>query len=160
MQKITPCLWFNNQAEEAVALYCSVFKNSKKLQVTHYGDSGSKASGQPKGMVMTISFEVEGQQFTALNGGPHFKFTPAISLVVNCESQAEVDEVAAKLTSGGGEIGHCGWVTDKFGLSWQIVPKALFEFMRDPHKGERVMAALMEMKKIDLATLERAYKQA
>jgi len=153
MQKITPFLWFDNQAEEAMNFYVSIFKNSKIGKVVRYGDAGPG----PKGSVMTATFELEGQQFTALNGGPHFKFTEAISFVVDCKSQEEVDELWEKL-SAGGEPGHCAWLKDKFGLSWQIVPSVLVELLSnpDPAKSKRVMAAMLKMTKIDIAKLKQA----
>ena len=155
MQKITPCLWFDNQAEEAMNHYVSIFKNSKAGSVTRYGGAGPG----PKGSVMTASFELEGQQFTALNGGPHFKFTEAISFVVNCATQEEVDELWDKLSEGG-QTQQCGWLKDKFGLSWQIVPSVLIELMTDPdpEKTRRVTEAMLQMTKIDIATLRRAYE--
>lgn len=158
MQKITPCLWFDDNAEEAVKFYISLFRNSKTLQISHYGEAGSRVAGRPKGSVMTITFQLDGQEFIALNGGPHFKFTPAISLMVNCESQAEIDEYWDKL-SAGVETQPCGWLMDKFGVSWQIVPTALAEMMQDDQaeKSERVMKATLEMEKLDLPTLEKAY---
>jgi predicted 3-demethylubiquinone-9 3-methyltransferase (glyoxalase superfamily) len=157
MQKITPCLWFDSQAEEAVKFYVSLFRNSKVGKVTRYGDAGSQAAGQPKGSVMTVSFQLEGQDFTALNGGPHFKFSEAISLVVNCETQQEVDDLWERLSKGG-EVLDCGWVKDKYGLAWQIVPTVLFELMvdKDPAKTERVMQAMLGMKKLDIRELKRA----
>ena len=153
MQKIHPFLWFDNQAEEAMNFYVSIFKNSKIGKVVRYGDAGPG----PKGSVMTATFELEGQQFTALNGGPHFKFTEAISFVVDCKSQEEVDELWEKL-SAGGEPGHCAWLKDKFGLSWQIVPSVLVELLSnpDPAKSKRVMAAMLKMTKIDIAQLKQA----
>ena len=157
MQKITPFLWFDNQAEEAVNFYVSVFKNSKVGTIARYGDSGPG----PKGSVMTIAFELDGQNFTALNGGPHFKFTEAISLVVNCANQEEVDYFWGKLTADGGQEVQCGWLKDKYGLSWQVVPKILPELVQsgDPKKSERVMKALMQMKKLDVAKLKEAAEQ-
>jgi predicted 3-demethylubiquinone-9 3-methyltransferase (glyoxalase superfamily) len=157
MQKITPFLWFNDQAEEAVRSYVSTFKNSKVGTVTRYGDAGPG----PKGTVMTASFELDGMQFTALNGGPQFKFTEAISFVVNCETQQEIDEFWTKLSQGG-KPGQCGWLTDRFGLSWQIVPRTLGELMRggDAARSQRVMAALLKMTKLDIAALTRAAEQA
>jgi len=154
MQKITPFLWFDNQAEEAMNFYVSIFKNSKTLSCTRYGDAGPG----PKGTVLVASFELDGQEFMALNGGPRFKFTEAVSFVVNCETQAEIDEMWAKL-SAGGEESQCGWLKDKFGLSWQVVPPILSKLMqdKDPQKSNRVMQALLQMKKIDIATLQRAY---
>ena len=155
MQKITPFLWFDSNAEEAMNFYTSIFKNSKIGQVRRYGESGPG----PKGSVMTATFQIEGQEFMALNGGPTFKFTPAISFFVNCETQQEVDELWEKL-SAGGETMQCGWLTDKFGVSWQIIPKALGELMgdKDPQKAQRVMQAMMKMVKIDVAGLKTAYE--
>jgi predicted 3-demethylubiquinone-9 3-methyltransferase (glyoxalase superfamily) len=155
MQKISPFLWFDNQAEEAVNLYVSIFKNSKRGNVTRYGDAGPG----PKGSVMTASFELEGQQFTALNGGPHFKFTEAVSFVVNCETQEEVDELWDKLSEGG-QTQQCGWLKDKFGLSWQIIPSALPKLINDPdpQKSQRVMEAMLQMTKIDIAKLRQAHE--
>jgi predicted 3-demethylubiquinone-9 3-methyltransferase (glyoxalase superfamily) len=154
MQKITPFLWFDNNAEEAAQFYVSVFKNSRILAVTRYGDAGPG----PKGSVMVVSFQLEGQQFTALNGGPRFKFTEAFSFVVSCENQEEIDYYWNKLTAEGGQESACGWLKDKFGFSWQIVPTALGKLMidKDPKKANRVMQALLQMKKIDIATLEEA----
>jgi predicted 3-demethylubiquinone-9 3-methyltransferase (glyoxalase superfamily) len=153
-QKIATFLWFDANAEEAAKHYVSIFKNSKILSVTRYGDAGPG----PKGSVMTVNFQLEGQEFIALNGGPHFKFTEAISLLVNCDTQREVDELWSKL-SAGGEESQCGWLKDKYGLSWQIIPTALFELMqdRDPGKSKRVMEAMLQMKKIDIGLLEKAY---
>jgi predicted 3-demethylubiquinone-9 3-methyltransferase (glyoxalase superfamily) len=153
-QKITPFLWFDNQAEEAVKFYTSIFKNSKVGSVSRYGEAGPG----PKGSVMTMTFELDGQQFTALNGGPVFKFTEAISFVVHCETQAELDEFWEELSAGGQEV-QCGWLKDRFGLSWQIVPTALSELMQsgDPARSQRVMQALLQMKKIDIETLRKAY---
>ena len=155
IQKITPFLWFDQQAEEAANFYTSVFPNSKVEAVTRYGDSGPG----PKGSVMTVGFELDGQKFTALNGGPHFKFTEAISFVVTCETQQEVDEFWEKLSAGGQEV-QCGWLRDKYGLSWQIVPKPFIEMMKDPDAGrkERVMQAMMQMKKLDIARLQEAFR--
>jgi predicted 3-demethylubiquinone-9 3-methyltransferase (glyoxalase superfamily) len=160
MQKIIPHLWFDHQAEEAVRFYVSLFKNSKILNVARYGEAGAKMSGRPQGSVMTVTFQLAGQEFVALNGGPHFKFTEAISLLVNCETQAEVDELWEKLSEGG-EKGPCGWLKDRYGLSWQIVPTVLGEMMqdKDPKKTERVMEAVLQMKKLDIAGLKRAYEQ-
>ncbi len=156
MQKITTFLWFNDKAEEAVNFYISVFKNSKILRVSRYGDAGPG----PKGSLMVASFELDGQKFMALNGGPHFSFTPAISLLVNCETQEEVDEYWEKLTEGGKEV-QCGWLEDKFGLSWQIVPVAMGDLMSDPdpEKSKRVMEAMLKMKKLDINVLQAAYDQ-
>jgi predicted 3-demethylubiquinone-9 3-methyltransferase (glyoxalase superfamily) len=160
LQKITPNMWFDNQAEEAVNFYVSIFKNSKIGDITRYGEAAAEVSGKPKGSVMTITFQIEGQEFTALNGGPQFKFTEAISLLVNCESQQEVDELWAKLSEGG-EEGPCGWLKDKYGVSWQVVPRILDEMIRDPDpvKAERVMKAMLQMQKIDIAGLQQAYDQ-
>jgi predicted 3-demethylubiquinone-9 3-methyltransferase (glyoxalase superfamily) len=156
MQKISPFLWFDDQAEEAMNFYVSIFKNSKVGEVTLYGDAGPG----PKGSVMTASFELEGQQFTALNGGPHFKFTEAISFVVNCETQEEVDELWDRLAEDG-QTQQCGWLKDKFGLSWQIVPTVLIELMSDPDpdKSRRVTEEMLQMTKIDIAKLKRAYEE-
>jgi predicted 3-demethylubiquinone-9 3-methyltransferase (glyoxalase superfamily) len=160
MQKITPCLWFDNNAEEAAKFYVSIFKNSKVEHVTRYGEAGAKVSGRPKGSVMTATFEIEGQKFMALNGGPHFQLSEAISFIVNCGTQEEIDDFWEKL-SAGGEKGVCGWLKDKYGLSWQIVPTVLAEMMQDKDSGKtnRVMEAIMHMKKIDIARLEQAYRQ-
>ncbi len=155
MQKITPFLWFDNQAEEAMHHYVSIFKNSKAKGVTRYGDAGPG----PKGSVMTASFELEGQEFTALNGGPQFKFNEAISFVVSCRTQEEVEELWERLSEGG-KTQQCGWLKDKFGLSWQIVPVVLIELLSDPDpdKSRRVMEAMMQMTKIDIAKLRQAYE--
>jgi predicted 3-demethylubiquinone-9 3-methyltransferase (glyoxalase superfamily) len=160
MQKITPCLWFDDKAEEAVNFYASVFNKSKIKDVTRYGEAGAKVAGRPKGTVMTVTFELEGQEFMALNGGPVFKFSPAISLMVHCETQEELDELWEKLSSGG-EKGQCGWLTDKYGVSWQIVPAVLGEMLqdKDAERSERVMGALLQMNKFDIETLKRAYQQ-
>ena len=159
MQKITPFLWFDNNAEEAVNFYVSIFKNSKLGKVTRYNEASSKAAGRPEGSVMTMEFQLEGQNFTAINGGPHFKFTEAISFVVDCETQEEVDYFWNKLTADGGQESQCGWLKDKYGLSWQIVPRVLIEMIgdKDPQKAQRVMEAMLQMKEIDIATLKRAY---
>ena len=155
-QKITPFLWFDNQAEAAVNFYTSIFKNSKALGVSRYGEAGPR----PKGSVMTIAFELAGQEFIALNGGPQFKFTEAISFVVNCETQEEVDEFWEKLSEGGKKI-QCGWLKDKYGVSWQIVPTILGELMQsgDSARSQRVMQALLQMTKIDIEGLKKAYQQ-
>jgi len=157
MQKITPYLWFDGQAEEAVNLYTSIFKNSKVLNVSRYGEG----SPGPAGSVMTASFELDGQEFIALNGGPQYKFTEAISFLVNCKTQKEVDELWEKLTADGGEEGPCGWLKDKFGVSWQIIPTALGEMLSDPNpsKAQRVMEAMFKMKKIEIPLLKQAYEQ-
>jgi predicted 3-demethylubiquinone-9 3-methyltransferase (glyoxalase superfamily) len=156
MQKITPFLWFDNNAEEAMNFYVSVFKNSKVISVARYGDAGPG----PKGSVMTANFLLDGQEFVALNGGPQFKFTEAISFVVNCETQQEVDEFWEKLSEGG-EESMCGWLKDKYGLSWQIVPTILVKLLqdKDPVKAKRVMEAMLQMKKIDIKKLKQAYEQ-
>jgi len=155
MQKITPFLWFNDNAEEAMNFYLSVFRNSKALRVTRYGNGGPG----PEGRVMTASFLLYDQEFVALNGGPLFTFSPAVSFVVNCESQEEVDELWSKLSDGGTEE-RCGWLKDRFGLSWQIVPTALPKLLtdKDSQKSQRVMAAMMQMVKVDIAKLEKAYR--
>lgn len=154
MQKITPHLWFDNKAEEAAEFYTSIFKNSKILDTSYYGESAAEASGRPKGTVMTVTFELEGQRFMALNGGPVFKFSPAVS----CETQEEVNDIWQKLSEGG-ECEQCGWLKDKFGVSWQIVPKILGEMLqdKDTKKSERVMEALLRMKTIDIEDLRKAY---
>lgn len=153
MQTITPFLWFDNNAEEAAHFYTSIFKDSRITAVSHYGEAGPR----PKGSVMTIKFLINGQEFIALNGGPHFKFNEAISFVVNCETQQEIDEYWEKLTAGGKEV-QCGWLTDKFGLSWQIVPTILGQLLQDKDsaKANRVVQALMKMVKVDIETLKRA----
>jgi predicted 3-demethylubiquinone-9 3-methyltransferase (glyoxalase superfamily) len=160
MQKITTCLWFDTQAEEAVKFYTSVFKNSKTGTISRYDEATSKASGLPEGTVMVINFELEGREFMALNGGPIFKFNESISLVVNCKSQEEIDEYWKKLTENGGQESVCGWLKDKYGLSWQIVPAAMGEMMqdKDPEKTKRVMAAMMQMKKLDINLLKNAFE--
>ena len=158
MQKITPFLWYDDKAEEAANLYCSIFKNSKLGKVTRYDEASSKAAGRPAGSAMTVEFELEGQKFVGLNGGPHFKFTEAVSFVVNCETQEEVDYFWEKLTADGGAESQCGWLKDKYGLSWQVVPAILPELLqsKDAEKSHRVMKAMMQMKKIDIPTLQRA----
>jgi predicted 3-demethylubiquinone-9 3-methyltransferase (glyoxalase superfamily) len=159
MQKITPFLWFDDKAEEAANFYVSLFKNSKIVDTARYDEAGAKAAGRPKGSVMVIEFELEGQKFVALNGGPHFKFTEAVSFVVNCERQEEVDNFWDKLSEGG-EESQCGWLKDKYGLSWQVVPTALTEMLKDKdsEKSQRVMKAMLQMKKIDIPTLKQAYE--
>ena len=154
MQKISPFLWFNGKAEEAMNFYISIFKNSKILSVTRYGEAGPG----PKGTVMTAKFALNGQEFVALNGGPQFTFTEAISFVVNCETQQEVDELWEKLSEGG-QKSRCGWLKDKYGLSWQVVPTALVEMLqdKDAKKSNRVMQAMLQMNKIEIETLRRAY---
>ena len=154
MQKITPFLWFDNQAEEAANFYVSIFKNSEIISIARYG----KAGPGPEGGVMTVEFQLDGQKFVALNGGPHFKFTEAISFVMNCETQQEVDVYWEKLSEGG-EESMCGWLKDKYGLSWQIVPTILVKLLqdKDPVKAKRVMEAMLQMKKIDIKNLKQAY---
>jgi predicted 3-demethylubiquinone-9 3-methyltransferase (glyoxalase superfamily) len=160
MRKIAPFLWFDHKAEEAANFYIFIFKNSKILSITRYGEVAAKAAGRPKGSVMTVVFELEGQEFIALNGGPVFTFSPAISFVVNCKTQKEVDELWEKLSEGG-QKGQCGWLKDKYGVSWQIVPTVLGEMMqdKDPKKSEKVMKAMLQMDKIDIKTLKQAYEQ-
>ncbi|HEX3279866.1 MAG TPA: VOC family protein [Pyrinomonadaceae bacterium] len=161
MQKITPFLWFDDQAEEAVKFYTSIFKNSKVGKILRYGEEAAKVSqsGRPAGSVLTIEFEIEGQKFTALNGDPVFKFNESISFVVNCDTQKEVDYFWEKLTADGGQESQCGWLKDKFGLSWQVVPRALIDMLqdKDPKKSERVMKAMLQMQKLDIKTLKDAY---
>ena len=156
MQKITPFLWFDDKAEEAMNFYVSIFKNSKRGRISRYGEAGPG----PKGTVMVATFQLEGQDFIALNGGPHFKFTEAISLVVNCETQDELDAFWEKLSEGGSK-GQCGWLKDKYGLSWQVVPTALGKLMSDPNpeKSKRVMTAMLKMTKMDIQGLQQAYDQ-
>ena len=157
MQKITPFLWFDGKAEEAVNFYVSIFKNSKVGSITRYGDAGPG----PKGTVMIATFQLEGQDFVALNGGPQYSFTPAISLFVDCKTQEEVDDLWNKLSQGG-KTDRCGWLRDKYGLSWQIVPSTLRELLadKDPEKSKRVMKAMLQMTKIDIQGLKQAYDQA
>jgi predicted 3-demethylubiquinone-9 3-methyltransferase (glyoxalase superfamily) len=156
MQKISPFLWFDDQAEQAAKFYTSIFKNSKIGNVTHYPEGGPRAAGT----VMTVEFQLEGQDFIALNGGPMFKFTEAMSLSVDCSAQDEVDYFWEKLSADGGQTGPCGWLKDKFGLSWQVNPRILGEMLqdKDPAKAQRVMKAMMEMEKIDIAKLKQAYE--
>ena len=153
MQKITPFLWYDGNAEEAVNFYISIFKNSKMGKISRYGDAGPG----PKGSVMSMTFQIEGQEFSALNGGPQFKFTPAISFFVNCETQQEVDDLWEKL-SAGGRIDRCGWLQDKFGLSWQIIPTVLGQLLgdKDPQRAKRAMQAMLQMTKIDINKLQQA----
>lgn len=157
MQKIVPHLWFNDQAEEAVKFYTSIFKNSKIGTIAHYGESGAHVSGMPKGSVMTIDFKLEGQDFIALNGGPHFKFSPAISLLVNCETQEEIDALWSQL-SALPQAEQCGWLQDKYGLSWQIVPAVISQYVSNPETSERVMSAILKMKKIDINAIKQAVR--
>jgi predicted 3-demethylubiquinone-9 3-methyltransferase (glyoxalase superfamily) len=158
-QKITPCLWFDTQAEEAANTYVSIFENSRILRTSHYGKEGHEIHGREAGSVMTVEFEIEGQRFVALNGGPHFKFNEAVSFQVHCETQEEIDYFWSRLTEGG-EEGPCGWLKDRFGLSWQVVPKFLPGMLMDPdsEKSGRVTKAFLEMKKFDIAALQRAYE--
>lgn len=158
INKIVPCLWFNTEAEEAARFYVSIFKNSSIGGISHYGKAGLEVHGRPIGSVMTVAFTLEGQDFLALNGGPLFKFNEAVSLMVRCDSQEEIDYFWDKLgTTGGGEDGPCGWLKDKYGLSWQIVPANMPWLMADGERSDRAMAAVMQMKKLDMAALERAY---
>ena len=159
IQKITPFLWFDQDAEEAARFYISIFKNSKIIDVAHYGNSAADASGRPMGTVMIVRFELEGQLFMALNGGPVFKFSPAISFLVSCDTQKEVDDLWKSLSEGGEEE-QCGWLKDKFGVSWQMVPSVLGEMIQDKDemKSERVMGAMLQMKKIDIQRLRMAYE--
>ena len=160
VRKITPCLWFDDQAEQAAGFYTAIFKNSKVTAVSRYGEAGKEVHGRPVGSVMTVAFELEEQTFTALNGGPIFKFNEAISFQVGCETQAEVDHYWAKLSAGGDpNAQQCGWLKDKYGVSWQIVPRVLVEMLMDPDAGksQRVMTAMLRMKKIDIGELKRAY---
>ena len=161
IQKITTNLWFDTQAEQAAKFYASIFKNSKIGRITHYGKEGHEIHGISEGTVMTVEFQLEGQEFVALNGGPQFKFTEAISFIVNCESQEELDYFWEKLSEGGDEKAQvCGWLKDKYGVSWQIIPTALTEMLSDPdpEKSARVMNAMLQMKKIDIKTLKQAYE--
>ena len=157
MQRITPFLWFDNQAEAAAKFYTSIFKKSKITNVTHYGEAVAGAVGRPKGSVMTVEFELEGQHFVALNGGPVYKFNPAISFMVNCDTQAELDRYWKKLSAGGKEI-ECGWLTDKFGVSWQIVPSNLGKLLdgSKPEQVQRVMAEVMKMTKLNIKKMKQA----
>jgi predicted 3-demethylubiquinone-9 3-methyltransferase (glyoxalase superfamily) len=161
VQKLTPCLWFDHQAEEAAKYYTGIFKNSKIGRISRYGEVGREIHGRPPGSVMTVEFELEGQPFTALNGGPVFTFNEAVSLQIFCETQQEIDYYWDRLTKGGDEKAQqCGWLKDKYGLSWQVVPTVLSELMSDPdqEKSDRVMEALLQMKKLDVAELERAFE--
>ena len=158
MQKITPFLWFDDQAEEAVNFYTSIFKNSKTGRTLRYTEEAAEQSGRPTGSVLTIEFELEGQRLVALNGGPQFKFNESISLVVNCETQQELDYYWQKLTADGGKESACGWLKDKFGVSWQVTPSVLLDMLhdRDPEKARRVMHAMLQMQKIEIKKLEEA----
>jgi predicted 3-demethylubiquinone-9 3-methyltransferase (glyoxalase superfamily) len=162
VQRITPCLWFDFQAEEAARFYCDVFSNSRILRISRYGDAGHEIHGRPSGSVMTAMFELDGQTFTALNGGPVFRFNEVISLQVNCDTQEELDHYWNRLSAGGDESAQlCGWLKDKYGVSWQIIPAALADMMADsdPRKTERVMTALLKMKRLDISTLQRAFEE-
>lgn len=159
-QRITPCLWFDDQAEAAAAFYTAIFKSSRIVTVSRYGEAGKEIHGRPAGSVMTVAFELEGQPFTALNGGPIFKFNEAISFQVDCETQAEVDHYWGRLSEGGDpNAQQCGWLKDRYGVSWQIVPRVLVDMLTDPDAGksQRVMTAMLRMKKIDIAGLKRAH---
>ncbi|MBI3545341.1 MAG: VOC family protein [Gammaproteobacteria bacterium] len=160
LQKISPCLWFDHQAEEAANFYVAIFKNSKILNIARYGEAGAKVSGRPHGSVMTVTFQLDGQEFMGLNGGPIFTFSPAISLIVHCETQQEMDQLWTKL-SADPAAEQCGWLKDKYGVSWQIVPAILSHMMldKDATKSERVMQAMLLMKKLDIKTLKQAYDQ-
>ena len=158
-QKIAPCLWFDDQGEEAAKFYTSIFKNSKIVQISRYGEAGKEVHRRPPGSVMTVAFELEGQAFVALNGGPVFQFNEAISFQIYCDTQKEVDDYWAKLSEGGPkEAQQCGWLKDKYGVSWQVVPVILIEMLTDPDSGksQRAMKAMLQMKKIDIAELKRA----
>lgn len=158
--KIAPCLWFDSQAEEAARFYTGIFKNSRIVAITRYGEAGQEIHGQKPGTVMTAAFELEGQSFTALNGGPVFQFSEAISLQITCENQDEVDYYWVKLSQGGdGKAQQCGWLKDRFGLSWQVVPLVMIEMLVDPDtaKSQRAMTAMLAMKKLDIAQLQRAF---
>jgi predicted 3-demethylubiquinone-9 3-methyltransferase (glyoxalase superfamily) len=160
IQRITPCLWFDDQAEEAVDFYTAIFKNSRITNIARYGEAGHDVHGKTAGTVMTVAFELDGQTFTALNGGPIFKFNEAISFQVNCDTQEEVDYYWEKLSEGGDEKAQqCGWLKDKYGVSWQVIPRALPEMITDPdiEKSQRVFTAMLQMKKIDIDKLKRAY---
>jgi predicted 3-demethylubiquinone-9 3-methyltransferase (glyoxalase superfamily) len=160
-KKIVPCLWFDNQAEEAAKYYTSIFKNSKIVKTTYYGEAGQEVHGQKPGTVLTVAFELDGNPFTALNGGPIFQFNEALSLQVMCDDQKEIDYYWEKLSVGGdSNAQQCGWLKDKYGLSWQIIPKAIMELVGDPksEKSQRAMTAMLGMKKIDVGALERAYE--
>ncbi len=158
MKKIIPCLWFNTQAEEAAHFYAAIFPNSKIGKIAHYDGASAEVSGQPAGSVLTVEFELDGNPFLGLNGGPLFKFSEAVSFTIECEDQAEVDKYWHELTAGVGQESQCGWLKDKFGVSWQIVPKRLNELFNDPDKAKasRVMQAMLQMKKLDIAVLEKA----
>ena len=163
MQRISPCLWFDDQAEEAARFYVGIFDNSRIVSVTRYNKAGFEIHGRPAGSVMTVEFELDGQSFTALNGGPVFKFNEAVSLQILCEDQAEIDYYWGRLTAGGDPAAQqCGWLKDKFGLSWQVVPRGMAQMLEDPSspQAERAMQAILGMKKIDVEELHRAYRDA
>jgi predicted 3-demethylubiquinone-9 3-methyltransferase (glyoxalase superfamily) len=159
MQKITPFIWFDHQAEEAAQFYTSIFKNSKRGRIFRHNEEASEKTGRPAGSVLTIEFEIAGQKFVALNGGAQFKFNESISFVVNCETQEEVNHYWKKLIADGGEESQCGWLKDRFGVSWQVTPTVLIDMLhdKDPEKSERVMHAMLQMQKIDIAKLKAAY---
>jgi predicted 3-demethylubiquinone-9 3-methyltransferase (glyoxalase superfamily) len=162
MRQLTPNLWFDNEAEEAAKFYTSIFENSRIHSIQRYPEAATEVSGKPAGSVLTVEFEIEGQRFVALNGGPEFKFNESVSFMIPCKDQREVDYFWSRLIDGGGEESMCGWLKDKFGLSWQVVPERLNEMMedKDQKKVEAVTAAFLQMRKLDLATLEQAYKAA
>ena len=160
MTKITPCLWFDGEAEDAARFYSGIFPNSKITSISHYGEAGREVHGQPAGKVLTVAFELDGRPFTALNGGPQFKFNEAVSFQIPCRNQEEIDCYWDKLTAGGdARAQQCGWLKDRYGLSWQVFPAAVMDMLQDQDrkKADRVMQAIMEMRKMDLAALERAY---
>jgi len=161
MKHLSPCIWFDDQAEDAANFYVSIIRDSRIKRVNRYGKSGAAASGKPEGSVMTVDFELDGRSILALNGGPHFTLSPAVSLVIPCDTQEEIDDLWSKL-SDGGEEGQCGWLTDKFGMSWQVVPSAMAELFddKDPAASERAMNALISMKKIDIEALRKAYNDS
>jgi predicted 3-demethylubiquinone-9 3-methyltransferase (glyoxalase superfamily) len=163
IQRIAPCLWFDDQAEEAAKYYCGIFKNSRIVKVTRYGKAGYEVHRRPAGSVMVVAFELEGQRFTALNGGPIFKFNEAMSLQINCDTQEEIDYYWTELSAGGDpRAQQCGWLKDRFGVSWQVVPSMLAALVTDPEseKSQRAFAAMLQMKKLDIAALERAAQEA
>jgi predicted 3-demethylubiquinone-9 3-methyltransferase (glyoxalase superfamily) len=160
LNRISPCLWFDSKAEEAAHYYCSIFANSRIRAISRYGEAGHDVHGRAAGSVLTVDFELSGQTFTALNGGPIFEFTPAISLQVSCETQQEIDQYWERLTAGGDPSAQqCGWLKDRYGLSWQVVPSVLAKLMTDPdaRRSDRVMTAVLQMKKFDIAALQRAF---
>jgi predicted 3-demethylubiquinone-9 3-methyltransferase (glyoxalase superfamily) len=161
MQKISPCLWFDDQAEQAVNFYCGIFKNSKILEILHYDKASAQASGQSEGSVLTVTFELDGQKFMALNGGPIFKFTEAVSFMIPCDTQEEIDYYWEKLTADGGEESQCGWLKDKYGMSWQVYPAIIDKMLmdKDRAKAGRAMQAMLTMRKFDIAALESAFEK-